>query len=110
MNRKLIAIGLFFLFVNFAFAEEQQANFLVIEGNNRVSDEEITEHSGFQVGKIYNNEDISDIIKNLFSTNLFVDIKVNLDQNTLYISVVETPIISRVNLIVKISWIKYNKS
>ena len=98
MNRKLIAIGLFFLFVNFAFAEEQQANFLVIEGNNRVSDEEITEYSGFQVGKIYNNEDISDIIKNLFSTNLFVDIKVNLDQNTLYISVVETPIISKINI------------
>ena len=98
MNRKLIAIALFFLFVNFAFAEEQQANFLVIEGNNRVSDEEITEYSGFQVGKIYNNEDISDIIKNLFSTNLFVDIKVNLDQNTLYISVVETPIISKINI------------
>ena len=56
MNRKLIAIGLFFLFVNFAFAEEQQANFLVIEGNNRVSDEEITEYSGFQVCLLYTSD------------------------------------------------------
>ena len=98
MNRKLIGIALLLLFANFVYAEEQQANFLVIEGNSRVSNEEIVEYSGFQVGKIYNNEDISNIIKNLFSTNLFVDIKVNLDQNTLYISVVETPIISRINI------------
>ena len=98
MNRKLIGIALLLLFTNFVYAEEQQANFLVIEGNSRVSNEEIVEYSGFQVGKIYNNEDISNIIKNLFSTNLFVDIKVNLDQNTLYISVIETPIISRINI------------
>ena len=98
MNRKLIAIALLLLLANFAYAEEQQANFIVIEGNARVSDEEITEYSGFQVGKIYDSEDISNIIKDLFSTNLFIDIKVNLDQNTLYISVIETPIISRINI------------
>ena len=98
MNRKLIAMVLLFLFANFAYAEGQQANYLVIEGNERVSDEEIIEYSGFQVGKIFTNEDISNVIKNLFSTNLFVDIKVSLDQNTLYISVNETPIISRINI------------
>ena len=98
MSRKLILSALFLLFTNFTYAEEQQANFLVIEGNNRVSSEEITEYSGFQVGKIYNNDEISNVIKNLFSTNLFTDIRVNLDQNTLYISVVETPIISRINI------------
>ena len=98
MNRNLIAIALLLLLANFAYAEEQQANFIVIEGNARVSDQEITEYSGFQVGKIYDSEDISNIIKDLFSTNLFIDIKVNLDQNTLYISVIETPIISRINI------------
>ena len=98
MSRKLIVIALLLLFANLAYAEEQQANYIVIEGNKRVSNEEIIEYSGFQVGKIFNNEDISNIIKNLFSTNLFVDIKVSLDQNTLYISVIETPIISRINI------------
>ena len=62
MNRKLIAIALLLLFANFVYAEEQQANFLVIEGNSRVSNEEIVEYSGFEVGKIYNSEDISNII------------------------------------------------
>ena len=69
MNRKLILTILLLLFTNIGYAEEQQANFLVIEGNYRVSDEQITEYSGFQVGKIYNNEDISDIIKNLLFQN-----------------------------------------
>ena len=98
MKRKLRVILLLLLFAQFAYAEDQQANFLVIEGNNRISNEEITEYSGFQVGKIYDKDDISNIIKDLFSTNLFLDIKVNLDQNTLYISVIETPIISRINV------------
>ena len=70
MSRKLIGIALLLLFTNFGYADEQQANFLVIEGNSRISNEEIVEYSGFQVGKIYNKEDISNIIKNLFSTKL----------------------------------------
>ncbi len=98
MTRRLIVIALLLLFTNFAYAEEEQANFLVIDGNTRISNEEIAEYAGFQVGKKYNSEDISSIIKNLFSTNLFVDIKVNLEQNTLYISVVETPIISAIKI------------
>ena len=58
----------------------------------------IIEYSRFEVGKIYNKESISDIVKNLFATSLFVDIDVRLDQNTLYIKVSETPIISRINI------------
>tara|TARA_B100000035_G_scaffold312293_1_gene323445 strand:+ start:44 stop:2380 length:2337 start_codon:yes stop_codon:yes gene_type:complete len=85
-------------FFNIALAEDQQANFIVIEGNSRVTNEEIIEYSRFEVGKIYNKEKISDIVKNLFATSLFVDIDVRLDQNTLYIKVSETPIISRINI------------
>ena len=98
MNRIVIAIFIVFFFVNQLHANENQANYIVIEGNNRISSEEITQYSGFEVGKVYSKEDISAIIKNLFSTNLFVDIKVKLDQNTLYINVLETPIISRINV------------
>tara|TARA_B100000674_G_scaffold448478_1_gene416903 strand:- start:118 stop:2454 length:2337 start_codon:yes stop_codon:yes gene_type:complete len=98
MNRLLASILLLFCFFNLALAEDQQANFIVIEGNSRVTNEEIIEYSKFEVGKIYNNEKISNIVKNLFATSLFVDIDVKLDQNTLYIRVSETPIISRINV------------
>ena len=59
MNRKFILTVLLLLFNNIGYTEEQQANFLVIQGNNRVSTEEITEYSGFQVGKIYTNDAVS---------------------------------------------------
>ena len=98
MNRILASIIILICFFNLAHAEERQANFLVIEGNNRITSEEIIEYSRFEVGKIYNNEDISEIVKNLFATSLFVDIEVKLEENTLYISVSETPIISRINI------------
>tara|TARA_Y100001936_G_scaffold233063_1_gene258603 strand:+ start:1317 stop:3653 length:2337 start_codon:yes stop_codon:yes gene_type:complete len=98
MIRLLARTLILFCFFNSAYAEDQQANFIVIEGNSRVTNEEIIEYSRFEVGKIYNNEKISDIVKNLFATSLFVDIDVRLDQNTLYIKVSETPIISRINI------------
>ena len=98
MKRILASTLLLLCLINFAHAEDQQANFIVIEGNSRVTNEEITEYSRFEVGKIYNNEKISDIVKNLFATGLFVDINVRLEQNTLYIEVSETPIISRINI------------
>ncbi len=98
MTRLLASTLLLFCFCNLALAEDQQANFIVIEGNSRVTNEEIIEYSRFEVGKIYDNEKISNIVKNLFATSLFVDIDVRLDQNTLYIRVSETPIISRINI------------
>ena len=98
MNRIIILIFSIFFLVNQLHANENQANYIVIEGNKRISNEEVIEYSGFDVGKVYSQEDISVVIKNLFSTNLFTDIKVKLDQNTLYINVLETPIISRINV------------
>ena len=98
MNRIFTLIFILFYSFNLAYAEDNQANFIVIEGNTRITNEEIIEYSRFEVGKIYNSDSISEIVKNLFATSLFVDIKVKLEQNTLYISVVETPIISRINV------------
>ena len=98
MNRILATIVILMCLLNLAHAEDKQANFIVIEGNNRITNEEIIEYSRFEVGKTYSNQDISDIVKNLFATSLFINIKVKLEQNTLYISVTETPIISRINI------------
>ena len=35
-----------------SIAESQPANYIVIDGNARVSDEEIIEYSGYEIGKI----------------------------------------------------------
>ena len=58
----------------------------------------VIEYSNIEIGKFYSQENVSDIIKRLFSTNLFTDINVKVINNTLIINVIETPIVSRINI------------
>ena len=58
-------------------ANERQVNYIVIEGNSRLSTEQIIDYSGIEIGIIYEESDISTIIKDLFSTNLFDNIEVD---------------------------------
>ena len=79
-------------------ANERQINYIVIEGNTRLSSAEIIDYSGIQIGKIYEQNDISVVIKNLFSTNLFNNIEVDIRDNTIFIKLSERPIISKINI------------
>jgi outer membrane protein assembly factor BamA len=44
-------------------ANERQINYIVIEGNTRLSSEEIIEYSGIKIGKIYEQDDIAVVHK-----------------------------------------------
>jgi outer membrane protein insertion porin family len=77
-------------------ANERQINYIVIEGNSRLSSAEIIDYSGIQIGKIYGQDDIAVVIKDLFSTNLFNDIQVDIRDNTIFLKVSERPIISNI--------------
>ena len=95
---RIFFLILFSFFINLSHADEQQLNFIEIDGNIRITNEEIIEYSNFEIGKIYNQDDISEIIKRLFSTNLFTDISIKTKNNTLIINVIETPLVSRINV------------
>ena len=79
-------------------ANDRQINYIVIEGNTRLSSEEIIDYSGIQIGKIYDQDDIALVIKDLFSTNLFNNIEADIRDNTIFINVSERPIISSINI------------
>ena len=96
MNKIYIYLLLFLLLPVHAYSIDKQVNFIVIDGNNRVTSSEIIEYSRIEIGKTYTKNDISLFIKNLFSTSLFKDIKVKIENNTAYISVIERPIISKI--------------
>ena len=98
MIRILFLILLVSFFINLSHADEQQLNFIEIDGNKRITNEEIIEYSNFEIGKVYDQDDISEIIKRLFSTNLFTDISIKTKNNTLIINVIETPLVSRINV------------
>jgi outer membrane protein insertion porin family len=79
-----------------AIANDRQVNYVSVEGNNRITSSEIIEYSGLQIGKVYDKSDVANLIKTLFSTNLFKNIQIKLDNNTLYIQVIERPLISKI--------------
>ena len=45
------------------------ANNLIIKGNKRVSDETVKIYGEISIGKNYSDNDLDDILKNLYSTN-----------------------------------------
>ena len=96
MNKIYIYLFCFLLLPVNVQANDKQVNYIVIEGNKRVASSEIIDYSGIEIGKVYTKNEISVLIKNLFTTNLFKNIKINLENNTAYIDVIERPIISRI--------------
>lgn len=42
--------------INVSHADEQQLNFIEVNGNKRITTEEIIEYSNFEIGKVYDQE------------------------------------------------------
>jgi len=71
---------------------------LIINNNDRISEETIKTYGQIEIGKDYNNEDINNILKNLYDTDFFKNISLKLDGDTLIIDVEENKIIQSVNI------------
>jgi outer membrane protein insertion porin family len=70
-----------------------------IVGNERVNTETIKIFGGFSIGDDLNSNDLNDILKKLYETNFFKDIKIDFDDSILKIIVTENQIIQ--NLIIQ---------
>ena len=64
-----------------------------ILGNNRISDETILVFSNISENQNINDTEINTILKNLYETNFFKNIKVEFKDNILNIQVTENPIV-----------------
>jgi len=88
-----ILFSLFFL--NLAAEIVQK---LEVTGNSRISDETIKVYGDINLGKDYSPFDINKILKNLYDTNFFEDIKISLKDGVLNIGVKEYATINSVEL------------
>jgi len=70
-----------------------------INGNNRISDETIKVYGNIKINKDYSELDLNNLIKDLYSTDFFENIELNLKNNTLIILVKEYPIINQLIII-----------
>ena len=92
---KIISL-LLILFSSIANAETLKK--IVISGNDRISNNTILMFSNVSVGDEINNIDTNNVLKNLYDTNFFRDVIVNLSENILEISVLELPIVQNVKV------------
>ena len=66
-----------------------------INGNKRISDQTIIILGNIKIGFNYDNNQLNDIIKNLYDTNFFEDVTLSLNNNILSIDLVDFCVASR---------------
>ena len=91
---------IFSFFIIFYFfcipSEAKIINNLIIEGNDRISSQTIKVFSGFNEGSNINENDLNEIIKQLYNTNFFKEVSILIKKDNLIITVLENPIIQEV--------------
>ena len=89
-----IFIVLFFSFISF-HSNAEIVNNIEITGNKRISDATVIIYGDIQIKKDYSESDLNKILNNLYSTNFFENISIELNNNILKVNLIELPTISQ---------------
>ena len=82
------------------FLKAEPVSKIVINGNKRVSDETIKVYSGIQEGKSdFSRKDLDNILRNIYETNFFKNVNVEIKDKILLIELQEYPVINQLVLI-----------
>ena len=95
MIKILIKSLLILIFVSsYSFAEIVKE--VKVEGNQRISKETINVIGGIKINTDYNKDNLNRILKNLYNSDFFKDVNLNLENGILSINVIENPIIEEI--------------
>ena len=98
MKNLLQILILFFTLISFSYAEIIKS--IEINGNDRVSDETVKVYGGIQDGKLnYSKQDLDEILKNIYDTNFFKNVSVEINDQVLVIDLEEYPVINQLVLV-----------
>ena len=89
---KILCISLFLA----VSAYSEIINKIVINGNKRISDETVVMFANVSLKDQISNNELNLILKDLYQTNYFENVKVLLNENILTITVKEYPIIQKI--------------
>ena len=95
--KKLLLLLFLLSFTNILSAEIIKK--IDISGNERVSDETVKVYGGVSLNQDIDNLKINEIIKKLYSTNFFEEINVSVSKQTLFIKLVEYPVINEIIIV-----------
>ena len=102
---KLVSIVLTLIVFTLNQSLSEIVNKIVVTGNERISEKTIKLFSEVSLNDNLNENNLNDILKNLYQTNFFKDVSVKFNENILLIDVEENPIIEKI----KYEGIKTNK-
>ena len=89
---QLILFSFFLIFSSYSKNYEK----IIINGNERISNETILVFSEIQDSKALDENSINEILKKLYNSGFFKDVIVKIENNNLFIEVLENPIIQTV--------------
>jgi len=95
---KYISLFILIFFTFFSNLNAEVINQIIIKNNNRISIETIKTYGDIKIGIDYSSNDLNKILKNLYETNFFKNIKLDIANNVLTIDVVENKIIQTVSI------------
>ena len=95
--RKILLTLLLLNFILFS-AKSEIINDIKLENNKRVSKESVLAFGNIKLGKDYSENEINQILGDLYNTNFFSDIKLTVENNVLIIDVKEKKIIQTIVL------------
>ena len=95
---KILKINILFIFLlNASIA--QIIKVIDVNGNKRISDKTIQIFSKIKIGDDYNQNQLNIILKDLYETNFFKSVLINLNENIITIDVLENPIIEDIEIV-----------
>ena len=93
---KLIIISLFVFILSMSNLKAETVNKIIVEGNDRVSPETVIMFSGVSVNDDLSENNLNQVLKQLYGSNFFELVSVKIENNILRIKVKEYPIIQNV--------------
>ena len=95
INKIFFTIFVFFI-ISYLPSRSNEIKDVVINGNERISNDTILLFSEINPGEKITDDQLNIILKNLYETNFFEDVSVKIIDNNLIITVIESPIIDKV--------------
>ena len=99
MFRTLFKINLFLFFIFFsAISFADIIKNINVNGNQRISKESIIVFGNIKTNTNYSESDLNSVLKDLYQTNFFSEVKLDIKNNILNINVIENPIIESLEI------------
>ena len=88
---------IFLILTNYSFS--QIINKINIIGNDRISEQTIILFGDIKLNESYSPLKLNNVLKNLYKTNFFDDVTLEIKGQTLFINVKENPIVQSINFL-----------